>query len=99
MTVRELLARIDSRELSEWMAFFELEPWGAETEDWRSGMIASTIANVNRDPKKQRKPFEPEDFMPQREAQRQTAKEEQTWEEQANILGMWARMMDAAHGK
>jgi len=32
-------------------------PWGVETEDLRTGIIASTIANVNRDPKKQKKPF------------------------------------------
>lgn len=27
-------------------------------------LVCSTIANVNRDPKKQRKPFQPADFMP-----------------------------------
>jgi hypothetical protein len=89
MTVRELLAKIDSRELTEWAAYYSLEPWGAEVEDWRAGMIASTIANVNRDPKKQRKPYTPKDFMPQRDVPQ---KEEQTWEEQAEILEMWFRI-------
>lgn len=88
MTVRELLARIDSRELSEWMAYFSMEPWGTETEDWRAGMVASTIANVNRDPKKQKKPFEPKDFVPRR-----VPIEEQAPEQQAEIMRLWARVL------
>ncbi len=48
------------------MAFAEIEPFGDDDQKayWRSGMIASTIANVNRDTKKQRKAYTPEDFMP-----------------------------------
>lgn len=98
MTVKELEQRMSSRELSEWMAFFSLEPWGCEVEDWRFGMLASVIANVNRDKKKQRKPFEPQDFMPQRNTKVETQKEEQTWEEQARIIEMWARMFQARDG-
>ena len=91
MTVKELLARIDSRELSEWMAYFSLEPWGTEVEDWRAGMIAATISNVNRDEKKRKKPFEPKDFIPQR---KKPPVEEQSPEEQAKILKMWAGVVD-----
>lgn len=87
--MRELLAKIDSRELSEWIAYFHLEPWGCEVEDWRAGMIASTIANANRDTKKRSKPFTPEDFMPQRI---EPQKEEQSWEDQAQIFEMWFRL-------
>lgn len=77
------------------MAYFSLEPWGTEVEDWRSGLVASTIANVNRDPKKQRKAFKPSDFMPQRLTE---IKEEQSWEDQAKILEMWFGKHDAARG-
>lgn len=35
-------------------------------QDYRAGMIASIIANVNRDPKQRPEPWSPEDFMPQR---------------------------------
>lgn len=90
MTVRELLAQTDSRELSEWMAYYRLEPWGCEVEDLRAGIIASTIANANRDPKKQRKPFQPSDFIPDRI---KPPVEEQSWEEQAKILQMWAEAL------
>src|SRR5690606_3053338 len=92
MTVAELGQRMSSRELTEWMAFFSLEPWGTEVEDWRFGMLASVIANVNRDTKRRKKPYEPQDFMPRRS---QPPREEQTVEEQARILEMWARMFES----
>jgi len=62
MTVRDLLSRIDSRELSEWQAFFSIEPMPEQRSDYRSGVIASVIANTNRG--KNTKPFEPKDFIP-----------------------------------
>jgi len=64
MTVRELLRRIDSRELSEWQAYYGIEPWGTEVDDHRFGVVTSTIANVNRDPKKRARPYNPDDFFP-----------------------------------
>jgi len=44
MTVRELLMRIDSRELSEWMAFYSIEPFGELRADMRAAMVAFHIA-------------------------------------------------------
>lgn len=86
MTVRELLFRIDSKELTEWMAFYSLEPWGTEPEDVRTGIIASTVANANRDPKK--KAHKVKDFMPQ------WYKPEQTPEDHKRIIEMWQNFMD-----
>ena len=63
MTVGELGQRMSSRELSEWMAYDRIEPFGNQWQ--QTGMIASTIANVHRDSKKRASPFQPEDFMPQ----------------------------------
>lgn len=62
MTVEELLGRISSRELSEWQAYFETDPFGEERADLRAGIIAAIIANIYR--KKGAKPFKPSDFMP-----------------------------------
>lgn len=62
VTVAELLSRIDSRELSEWMAFYKLEPWGDERADLRIAILASLYANANR--KKGQAPFKPSDFIP-----------------------------------
>jgi hypothetical protein len=60
MTVRELLSRIDSRELSEWQAYYSLNPFGPERADLRAGAIASTVANCLTD----KGGFKPSDFMP-----------------------------------
>jgi len=58
-----MLARISSRELTEWMAFYGLEPFDSAQEEWRAGLIASTVANANRDAKKRSDPYQPADFM------------------------------------
>lgn len=45
MTVADLGQRMSSRELSEWMAFYQLEPFGPEAFDAMNAI--STAANVN----------------------------------------------------
>jgi len=62
MTVAELLGRISSRELTEWMAFSQLEPFGAEAGYVGHAITASTVANVNRG--KGQKAYDVQDFMP-----------------------------------
>jgi hypothetical protein len=62
MTVAELLSRISSKELMEWMAFEQLEPFGYEQEMLGHAITATTIANVNRG--KDQKPYKIEDFLP-----------------------------------
>lgn len=74
------------------MAYFQLEPWGTETEDLRTGIVASTIANANRDPKHRPQPYKPSDFVPQRGKEPQP---EQDWEDQFRILQMIARTHNA----
>jgi hypothetical protein len=61
--VDDMLASITSRQLREWMEFYRLEPFGEERADLRAGIIASTIANVNRS-SRTAKAFSPKDFMP-----------------------------------
>ena len=51
-----------SDELTEWMAYYQLEPFGDYRADYRSGVVASTFANAHRT--KDANPFRPEDFMP-----------------------------------
>lgn len=62
MTVAELLARISSRELTEWMAFSQVEPFGADAYYLGHAITASTVVNVNRKPKS--KAHSVEEFMP-----------------------------------
>ncbi len=54
---------MSSREFSEWMAYYSLEPFGEERADLRIAILDSLIANANRDPKKG-KALKPADFMP-----------------------------------
>lgn len=70
------------------MAFYGLEPWGTGADDLRAGVVAATIANVNRDPAKT-DPFHAEDFVPQREP-----RATQSIEDQAQVLDAWAKAME-----
>jgi hypothetical protein len=45
----------------EFEELYRLDPWGPERFDLAAGIVASTIANVNRAPKSE--PFRPADFM------------------------------------
>lgn len=63
MTVRTLLNTIDSAELTEWMAFERLEPFGALADDFRFGTVAAAVYNSQRTSKKD--PFfKPDELMP-----------------------------------
>ena len=62
-TVKQLLAEMDSAELTEWMAYDQVEPFGEWRADLRAGIVASTIANALRG--RGSRPFRPEDFIPQ----------------------------------
>ncbi|MCH8189083.1 MAG: DUF4035 domain-containing protein [Proteobacteria bacterium] len=63
---------LSDTELHEWMAFYRLEPFGDERADLRAGIVASTIANVNRGKRGRAK--KPTDFMPYRTAAEQRRK-------------------------
>jgi hypothetical protein len=55
------MGSIDVYELNEWRAFWELEGgFGDMKQDFRTGQICSTLANVNRS--KKTNPFKAEDF-------------------------------------
>lgn len=66
-----MLERMTSEELSEWHAFYKLEPFGEERADLRSGIVASILVNTNL--KKGAKATTPLDFMPYAEKQPQDA--------------------------
>ena len=65
MTVAELKERMTHAEFIRWIAYSRMEPWGYDMDNWRAGLIASTMANVNRGRKG--KSYKPSDFMPQRQ--------------------------------
>ena len=57
-----MLASMSSKEISEWAAYYSVEPFGYfRSADLPASIIASTLANCNRT--KNRKVFTPKDFM------------------------------------
>lgn len=58
-----MASQISARKLREWEVYAELEPFGSPAGFWQAGVVASTVANVNRT-KKTQKALSPEDFMP-----------------------------------
>lgn len=46
-----------------------------ERQYHHAGLICSVLANIYRDPKKRKKPYTAQDFMPRKEKPRQTAEE------------------------
>lgn len=77
--------------LWEWIAYSHVDPFGEERDDLRAGIIASVIANSNRNPKKRPRPFTPGDFMPKLDRR---PKKTQSWEEQLKIV----EQLNAAFG-
>lgn len=63
-TPSELAETMSIREFLEYSILFRLCPLGDEAAALRSGLISSTIANVNRDPERRPDPYLPTDFIP-----------------------------------
>lgn len=71
------LAHISSRELTEWIAYYEsVEPFGSERADYAIAITSSVIANANRDKKKRNKPYSANEFMPDFKPKRQKSVDE-----------------------
>lgn len=61
MTVSDLRRRMTQAELVEWIAYYQIEPFGPRRDDYRAGTVAATVYNVNRT--KRGKPADWESFM------------------------------------
>lgn len=73
---------MDSEELTEWMQFYNLEPFGGDTAYIGHAIVAATVANTHR--AKGKKAAKVEDYMP-----RWKPKKAQTVEEQIQLAQMW----------
>lgn len=60
--VGEMLTRMTSSEISEYMAYDRISPFGEERADLRAGIVASAVVNHSMSPPK--RPSKPSDFMP-----------------------------------
>lgn len=62
--------------LAQFDALIERHIQEQENLDVRAALICTTLANIYRDPKKRRKAFEVQDFMPQRRPKRKKSEEQ-----------------------
>lgn len=66
MSVREAQLKISSAEFTEWMAYYQLEPFGDLIADQRHGTATALLANVNRNAETRPEPYRASDFIPWR---------------------------------
>ena len=55
-----MLARLTSKQVAEWQAYAELEPFGDRHRDWHFGKLAAMMVNMFG---KQAKEYAPADFV------------------------------------
>ena len=63
MSVRHCQAAVSSAEFSEWQAWLRIHPPEEDRADIRHAQLMALLANVNRDPKRTSRPYDPEDFL------------------------------------
>jgi hypothetical protein len=77
-SVDYLLDNLSSTELEGWLDYWNEEPFGYEIENYRSGLIAALLYNVNKDRKaKSKSPFDFYKNLTQRPSPDSTTKLEQ----------------------
>ncbi len=84
------------KDLNLWLLYSEIEPWGEERGDLRAGIVASTIANVHRDRKKQGRAFKPSDFMPKFDEEAKSQRKPLTSIEEWNRVKSTAKSIASA---
>ena len=77
---------MSAAEYASWCTYASLEPFGSEAQDWYQAHLASVLANIHRDVKRQSNAFEIGDFVlfhrarsqhPEHESDRDLSKGEQ----------------------
>jgi len=64
---------VGSNDITLLKAFNELEPFGAQQDQWQTGLICSVLSNINRP--KGSPSMSPSDFMPKQPSNPQSANE------------------------
>lgn len=76
MTVGRLLREMTVKEFAYWQVHYREDPFGEDRADLRQAQVAAILANSNRDPKKQDKPFGVIEFMPYAKRRQEAEKRE-----------------------
>jgi hypothetical protein len=106
MTRREMMARMDSRELAEWEILYrKIMPFGPLRGDLQAGIIASLVANMFRDSKKHQDAYVPSDFVlkfgerKSTDSSSQNGTREQSWQQMLFNLQIVSARQDVATAK
>lgn len=91
MTVEELGQRLSSSELTEWLAFYNLEPFGGNIDALRIGSVNATLANINKNPKLRMKSYTPKDFAIGFSDDSYNGNKQQTWFNHQKIMNSIAK--------
>lgn len=81
-SVDTMLSNLSARELDEWVAFFELEPFGDTRGDIQMAQLCTLVANIARD--RRQRAYRIKDFLLRWEGDPQPALAEQ-W----RVIEMW----------
>ena len=84
MTVRQLLDRVDSRELTDWEAYDRLEPVGERMTQLMVGQLTATITNLLK--QKGKKDVTAEELMPRWVEAEDGEQDWRAWRRQLEIM-------------
>ena len=82
---------MSAHELDEWVAYYELEPYGHQVELLSQATTTAIIAETHRDRKRRTKPYKAEDFMLK-------IARPKTWQEIKAKMCAVAAVMGSKHG-
>lgn len=86
---------MSSAEFVEWMAYYELEPFGQDRGDIGSAIVAATFANAFRG---DHEPYTPADFIPSFEKLNSNSTEQKVTKQSPEYMLSIVEMLNAAHG-
>jgi hypothetical protein len=94
-----MLAEMSPRELMDWEQYFAMKPLPVERVEYGLGLLTSVLANIHRDSKKQKNPFEIKDFvLDYRPKEEKQAEDKQKFEKQA-LLDVKKKQLETAFAK
>jgi hypothetical protein len=59
-----MLAAMRPSQLGEWLALYDIDPWGEQRADLRAGIVAAEVHNAAGSKRKDNQPITADQFMP-----------------------------------
>lgn len=87
-----MLAGMSSRQMAEWRAFWQVEPFGVFRDDWRFACLLAMLANMFRDGKNS-PPVGPQEFMSLLDPTEETETPKAAEQASEQFESMWAKML------